>query len=93
MTEKQTSDALALGRIRAVIDILQTINNIQTTESIVVRIHDILARLQNAWRRSTAHTGNSLIRSSSRTGGCSNDCPGLPREKGSSRVGCGAFGT
>lgn len=45
MTEKQTSDALALGRIRAVIDILQTINNIQTTESIVVRIHDILAPL------------------------------------------------
>lgn len=60
MTEKQTSDALALGRIRAVIDILQTINNIQTTESIVVRIHDAADSVRSVYLRS-AGVGASLL--------------------------------
>lgn len=45
MSKSQTSEALELDRARAVIDIIKAINSNETTEAIVVRIHDTLTPL------------------------------------------------
>ena len=45
MSKSQTPEALELDRARAVIDIIKAINSNETTEAIVVRIHDTLTPL------------------------------------------------